>query len=197
MMPMTESRVKKTVLSAVAGMMLVMGVGFIVAPAEAQFSPTFEFLKALKKDDYAGVKSNLMQGANVNAKDDDGRPALIIATDMGEPALVKFLLDQNAHVDETNKATGETALMRAAEAGDKVSVGVLLYYKANVNEQDKHGETPLIKASRAGRREIVKILLDTGADVNLQDYTGQTALDHVQNTREKAIERMLKDAEKH
>jgi uncharacterized protein len=197
MMPMTENRAKKTILGLMAGMMLMMVAGFILTPAEAQFSPTFEFLKALKKDDYAGIKSNLMQGANVNAKDDDGRPAIIIATDMGEPAVVKFLLEQSAHVDETNKATGETALMRAAEAGDKISTGVLLYYKANVNEQDKHGETPLIKASRAGHREIVKILLDSGADVNLQDYTGQTALDHVQNTRQKAIERMLTDAGKH
>jgi hypothetical protein len=162
--------------------------------AYAQFSPTFEFLKALKKNDYAGIKSKLMQGANVNAKDDDGVPAIIIATGMGEPALVKFLLEQSAHVDEPVQGTGETALMRAAAMGDKISVGVLLYYKAEVNGQDKRGETALIKAARAGNRDVVKLLLEVGADVNQQDYTGQSALDHVRNTRERAIERMLVEA---
>ena len=163
--------------------------------ALAQFSPTFDFLKALNKNDYAGGKSKLMQGANVNAKNDDGIPALIMATDMGEPAMVKFLLEQGAHVDEPVQATGETALMHAASAGDKLTAGVLLYYKANVDEQDKHGETALIKAARSGHSDMVKLLLEVGADIDLQDYTGQSALDHVQNTRQRAIERMLVDAQ--
>lgn len=189
-----SKRLKNIGFSLMAGFLLVAAF-YRPEPASAQFSPTFEFLKALKKNDYSGVKSKLMQGANVNAKDDDGRPALVIATDMGEPSLVKFLLDQNAHVDETVQDTGETALMRAAASGDKVTTGVLLYYKAAVNGQDKRGETALIKASRAGHGDVVKLLLEVGADVDLQDYTGQSALDHVRNTRQHAIERMLVEAE--
>lgn len=187
---------------SVSFMALAVGVAGVslsglggVTPAMAQFSPTFEFLKALKKNDYRGVKSNLMKGANVNTRDDDGVPAIVLATDMGQPSLVKFLLEQGAHVDNAVQRTGETALMKAAAQGDKISSGVLLFFKADINAQDRRGETPLIKAARAGNREVVKLLIDTGADLELQDYTGKSALDYARLSRKRPVEKMLAEAE--
>lgn len=187
----------RNILFGLVTAFLVLGMpGLHTSPALAQFSPTYEFLKALKAGDYRGVKSNIMGGANVNAKDDDGTPALVLATDMGDPSMVKFLLDQGAHVDEISARTGETSLMRASAAGDHSSAGVLLYYKANINAQDRHGETPLMKAIRSGHRDVVKLLVDAGANLDLQDYTGNAAIDYAQNGRQRGIEKILVDAAK-
>lgn len=191
-----DVRWRNILFGLAAAFLLLVTPGLHVSPAAAQFSPTFEFLKALKKSDYRGVKSNIMGGANVNAKDDDGVPALVLATDMSDPSMVKFLLDQGAHVDEISARTGETSLMRACASGDRSSAGVLLYYKANINAQDRHGETPLIKAIRGGHREVVKLLVDAGADLDLQDYTGNAAIDYAQNGRQRGIEKILVDAMK-
>ncbi|HEY8353028.1 MAG TPA: ankyrin repeat domain-containing protein, partial [Sphingomonadales bacterium] len=85
----------KSLLVAAA---VLVGMGASL-PAVAQFSPTFELLKALKKNDVYGIKSNALKGANVNARDDDGNPAIHIAAAQGQASVVKFLLEQGAHVD--------------------------------------------------------------------------------------------------
>jgi len=164
------------------------------APAMAQFSPTFQFMQALKKQDFYGIKTNVLKGANVNARDDDGTPALVIAAGMGEAGVVRFLIEQGANVDATSTSTKETALMRAATNGDKFSTAILLYFKASPNLGDKLGETALMKAVKSGDTDVIKLFIDAKADVTVEDNTGHTALDYAKNSRKSSIVKLLTEA---
>ncbi|RMF10289.1 MAG: ankyrin repeat domain-containing protein [Alphaproteobacteria bacterium] len=181
---------------ALAAGALVLGFALVLAPVQgtAQFSPTFELLQALKKSDFYGIKTNALKGANVNARDDDGVPALVIAAEMRQPGVVKFLIEQGAHVNATTEREKETALMRAVAAGDKTSVAVLLYYGADPNMGDRLGETALMKAARTGKSEIVDLLIEAGADLHLGDNTGLTALDYAKRARKRQIVKQLEEA---
>lgn len=175
-------------LAVIAGLALAYG------PAAAQFSPTFELLQALKKGDLYGIKTNALKGANVNAKNDDGVPALVLAADMRSAGVVKFLIEQGAHVNVATSREKETALMRSVANGDKTSVAVLLYYGADPNMGDRLGETALMKAARLGENEIIDLLIEGGADLHLGDNTGLTALDYAKRARKRRTADQLEDA---
>ena len=173
---------------------IIVALSLLSGPAAAQFSPTFELMKALKKNDMYGIKTNAMKGANVNARNDEGEPALVVAAGMRQPGVVKFLIEQGAHVNVASTREKETPLMRAIAQNDKTSVAVLLYYGADPNMGDSLGETALMKAARHGREDIVELLLDAKADLTIGDSTGLTALDYAERARKRKIVKMLEDA---
>lgn len=179
---------------------LVMGGALFLAPllgsgtTMAQFSPSYELIQGLKKQDFYKVKTSVLKGGNVNARNDDGVPALSMAVDIGNASIVKFLVEQGAFVDMTDEKK-VTPLMRAAGNGDKMSSAVLLYYKADPNAGDSLGETPLMKAARVGSLDVVKLLIEAGADVGIQDNTGHTALDYAEHSRKRSVEDALRKAE--
>jgi len=96
-------------------------------------------------------------------------------------------------------ANGETALMRAAVAGNIITPLLIADAKANVNLQRNDGMTALMlavvsqpkdaskdvqstdpagkKESRSAHADIVKTLLDQGADVTIKNKEGKTARD--------------------
>lgn len=125
----------------------------------------------------------ISKGADVNAKDNDGKTALIHATGRGRRHIetVKVLLGRGADVNAKDN-NGKTALMEAifscihdAKTG-KMLLEMLLDKGAKVNAKDNDGLTALIYAAMNGHAEIVKMLLDKGADVNAKDNNGKTAL---------------------
>jgi len=59
----------------------------------------------------------LAHGADVNARDQDGETALMIAASGGNSDIVRMLLDEGADVSAELGATGKTALMLAEEHG--------------------------------------------------------------------------------
>jgi ankyrin repeat protein len=70
------------------------------------------------------VKVLLENGADVNAKDNDGGTALMWAARRGYVDVVVLLLVQRADVNSRNK-NGETALMWAAREGNPDVVNLL------------------------------------------------------------------------
>jgi ankyrin repeat protein len=93
------------------------------------------------------VRLLLNRGADINAQDEWGRTALMIAADGGYLETVKLLLDweANVHLRDSN---GNKALMRAAWKGHLEIVRSLLERGADVNTVDeKHGYTALLLAA--------------------------------------------------
>ncbi len=144
------------------------------------------------------VRTLLDQGADVNARTNNGETALFLASQkshqqvvqellakgaqqdlfiaaiLGDMALLRAMLDQGADVNaKTND--GETALILACKQGRLEEVRTLLE-RAEINAKDKYGETALMKASRAGHLEIVQALLEKGVEVNAEDKYGKNAL---------------------
>ena len=130
---------------------------------------------ACYKSDTKRVKQLLDGGAPVDARAEDGRTALMCASDRGHTEVVKLLLDWNASVNE-KKEDGWTALMKASRYGRTEVVKLLLDMGASVDEKDKDGMTALLLASARGDTEVVQLLLHKGASVGVKDNAGSTAL---------------------
>ena len=162
--------------------------------ASAQFSVTHDFLEGVEDDDMKEIRDNLTKGANINGRNSDGIPAVIMATDMGNLTLLKFLLENGAKPDMKSLPREETALMRRSGVGDVPAIKMLIAFKANVDRQDKIGQTGLMKAALARKRRAVKALIEAGADIFKTDHTGKTALDHARESRDRRVVKMLEDA---
>lgn len=74
---------------------------------------------------------------------------------------------------------GETPLQLAAEAGDAVSVGLLVAAGASVAAVGDDGTTPLHSAAQSGNHLAVVELLASGADPLARDRLGDTPLEAV------------------
>ena len=120
------------------------------------------------------IKLLLKKGIEIDAQDEHGWTALMIASLKGYPETVKLLLKHKANVDAQNN-DGWSSLMLAC--GKIETVQVLIEHRASVNEQSKtDGQSALMIASRIGHTQTVKLLLDHGARVNDQDKAGWCAL---------------------
>jgi len=127
------------------------------------------FCLAGGRGDAEMVKLMLDRGAAIEAKDEDGWTAIMLAAYNGHTEIVKMLLDRGAAV-EARDADGNTALMWAAMEGHTATVGLLLDWGAAVECKD--GYTALMAAARNGQTETVKLLLERGVDVKAKMGTG-------------------------
>jgi uncharacterized protein len=177
----------------------ILGAAVIAAPAFAQFSNSYVFLKAVREADINKAASSLSatSGSIINARDPDtGDTALHIATKRSDGAWMRYLLDNGANASSRD-GSGETATTLAAARGYRDGVMVLLAYHADINATNENGETPLIKAVQNRQEAIVRQLIDAGAKLDITDnVTGYSALDHAErDKRATRIIAMLKAAE--
>ena len=154
-----------------------------------------DLFDAANRGDLKKVKRLLNEGADVNAKDEDGWTPLHWAAYYGHLNVVKLLVDRGADVNAKSKA-GETPLHWAAANGHLDVVEFLVDRGADVNAKSKAGWTPLHLAADKGHLDIAKLLLDRGADINAKNGGGKTPLDlarekkywDIVNFLEKAVE---------
>jgi len=138
--------------------------------------PPPPLIKAVSKGDTATVRVLLAKGADVQARDANGRTALMYAAENGDPTIVQALLTNGADVNARDWQ-GWTALIYAAENGDITTVQTLLAHKAHVNAKSEgSGWTALMSAAARGRLSVAQALLANGAEANSRDKDDQTAL---------------------
>ncbi|MGZ5449705.1 MAG: ankyrin repeat domain-containing protein [Thermoanaerobaculia bacterium] len=87
--------------------------------------------------------------------------------------LASLLLEQT-HID--SRIDDKTALMQAAEAGNRRAVAWLVSRDASVDAATSDGTTALMMALRSAHQDVVDALLDAGADANASDRDGVTPL---------------------
>jgi ankyrin repeat protein len=88
-----------------------------------------------------------------------------------------ILFHAGANVDVSREADGATALMCAAQLGNKKLVELLLSYKANTESRlNVGGETALHLACSTFNEPVVKLLVEGGADINATLNDGSTCL---------------------
>ena len=104
------------------------------------------------------VKALLRKGADVNAKDDSGRTALMFAVINLHGQTVKVLLEHGADVNARDD-DGATPLMLAASCGDPEIVQTLLSRGADLNGSFvQTGKTALMLAEEHGYANIAGLL---------------------------------------
>ena len=149
-----------------------------------------DLIQASFNGDILKVKKLLEEGADINAKDEDGMSALQMASSDGHTDIVNLLLEEGADVNAKNE-DGKTALQMASSNGDTDIVKLLLEAGADVNAKDNDWGTALSDAVIHEKQQDVKLLLENGADVNQPNKDGETPIIHAIDFGDVEIVKML------
>jgi hypothetical protein len=130
-----------------------------------------ELAKAAGVGDLAAVERLAAAGADVNARDKHGRPALAAAVGGDHTAVALALLGHGADPNGADKEKMPPLSWAAIRSGwvkhrNVKLAEALLAAGADVNGRDKNGYTALHWAANRGSAALVRVLLDGGADVN-------------------------------
>jgi ankyrin repeat protein len=105
------------------------------------------------------IKLLLEKGAEVNAQDNSGRTALIIAAWNGHEEVCKLLIAQGAAINARDD-DGRTALIVAAWLGYEKICELLIHQEADVYARDNTNFTALMTALAHRHKGICKLLID-------------------------------------
>lgn len=130
----------------------------------------------VKKNDIAGVKSALDNGADVNTRDKKGRSLLLIATIERQTEMAKLLVSCKADVNLQDDQF-DSPFLYAGASGQTELVRLFLENGARFDVFNRYNGTALIPACERGHVETVKVLVKTkGFPVNHINRLGWTAL---------------------
>ncbi|KAL8797765.1 MAG: hypothetical protein Q9195_000117 [Heterodermia aff. obscurata] len=147
-------------------------------PNQSGVTPLMKAAEVSEGDAGTIVEHLLQNGAAVDAKDHEGRTALMRAILGGSRTTHELLIDQGADLEDRD-ALGVTSLILAAGYSDRNTVEFLLDRGADIEARDNFGLTPLMKAGKCGTADTVNLLLDRGAKITAVDTQNKEALDHV------------------
>jgi uncharacterized protein len=172
-------------------------IAALVVPvaAHAQFSDSYNFLKAVREGDVNKVRDLASKPGSIVVDTKDpatGETALIIVVKRRNLPWVNFLLDLRAKPDLRDKE-GNSPLMAAAQIGFAEGAESLLRGKATVDLANNGGVTPLMLAVQRRDTAMVRLLLSAGANPDKRDrQTGLSARDYAKNDpRGAAILRLI------
>ncbi len=184
----------RSLMRAIAAVLAVAMV--LASPAAAQFTDSYNFIKAVKDKDGAKATELLEKPGNtlVNTRDSDtGDTGLHIAARRGDAAWVGFLLQKGASANARDRE-GNTPLMTAAQTRWTDGVQIFIQIKVQLDLQNRLGETALMKAVQGRDSNTAKMLIDAGANPDLTDNSGISARALAESDpRASAIARLFKD----
>jgi ankyrin repeat protein len=97
-------------------------------------------------------------GAPVNGREGDGLTPLMQAVLSDSPAMVELLLTARADPDQREAGTGNTALMLAANRGQREAVVLLLEHGADASLIAEDGWTAAQAARMVGEEALARLL---------------------------------------
>lgn len=127
---------------------------------------------SIRQGELNTIKKTL-QEFGIDATDGEGRTVLINAVSENKPAILQWLLDNGANINNQDRV-GYTALHFCGQNGFFDIAKYLVDNGANPNLQDIYGNTPLSTAIHSARVQphkfgIVKMLLNHGADPDISN----------------------------
>ena len=129
-----------------------------------------QLIRAASQADVGAVREAIKDGAQVNAVDEQGNTALLVAAREGDLETARTLLRAGADVD--GRAGPLTPLGQAALRGHSHMVRLLLRAGAQVDATGLNEHTPLMNAVKLNHPEVVSLLLKAGANTQVKDRTG-------------------------
>jgi ankyrin repeat protein len=144
--------------------------------ADAEPSADERLLAAAAAGDVTGIARALAGGANPDACDAAGTPALMLATRADQAEAVRALIEAEADVDAQDAERFNPFLCAGAEGLLEI---LILANEAGADPAitNRYGGVALIPASERGHVEVVRYLLsETDVDVDHVNQLGWTAL---------------------
>lgn len=154
--------------------------GLATAPATAQFSTSYNFLKAVRDRDGDKAQKFVDEPGTtiVNTRGDDGDGALHIVVKRRDTTWLSFLLAKGADPDIKDR-DGDTPLILATQIGYAEGVRTLIIASAHINQANTRGETPIIFAVHNRDLIMARLLLANGANARQADrIAGKSARDY-------------------
>ncbi|KAM6478238.1 nacht and ankyrin domain-containing protein [Trichoderma sp. SZMC 28011] len=130
---------------------------------------------------------------DIDSRDEFGRTPLSMATEKGNEAVVKLLLNAGAEVN-LKDYDNQAPLFYAAETGKEAVVKLLLNAGAGVNLKNDYNQTPLFYAAATGRKAVIELLLDAGAEVDSKNHDNRTPLSWAAERGKEAVVKLLLNA---
>ncbi|MEY3905864.1 MAG: hypothetical protein RIR59_687 [Pseudomonadota bacterium] len=166
--------------------------------AHAQFSDSYNFLKAVRDRDGAKATEFLSKPGTVIVDTRDvstGETALHIVVKRRDATWLAFLLSRGAKPDIRDR-DGNTPLIAATLISFVEGADILLKRGAQVDGINGQGETALILAVQKRDVALVRLLVAAGANPAKTDRaTGQSALDYAtRDPRAGVILKLLQEA---
>ncbi|KQZ02434.1 hypothetical protein ASD45_06660 [Pseudolabrys sp. Root1462] len=135
-------------------------------------------IAAASRGDAIAVQQLLGEGASVDARDGEGRTALLAATHaapgVGTEAA-RLLIAAGADVNAKDRIEDSPYLYAAAEGRNDI-LRLTLDHGADLKSTNRYGGTGLIPAAHHGHLETVRMLLGTAIDKDHVNKLGWTAL---------------------
>ncbi|KAF4627646.1 hypothetical protein G7Y89_g10507 [Cudoniella acicularis] len=188
----SEHEKSKTKFNPSAGIQPGTDASPTIPPKHTKNEDEIRLFDAARKGNLVMVKLLHQQGVNIEAKDDEGRTAMIIAAENANNSVMNYLLDSGADIDAQDN-DGRTALHKAA-SGPVFVFKSLLQRNPDLEMQTHEGSCALHFAVKSGDEEITRLLLKAGADINRETFEGWTALLYSAKEGYESIARLLLDA---
>lgn len=151
--------------------------------AQAQFSDSYNFLKAVKDADGQKVTDLIQKPGStvINSRDvTSGETALHLVIARRDNTWLSFLLAKGANPNLADNR-GNTPLMNAVQARFEDGVRTLLAGGAQIDKTNGSGETPLIRAVQIRDIGLVRLLVAQGANADKRDtIAGMSARDYAE-----------------
>ena len=135
-----------------------------VAEYGAEKSVDSALLRAVFTGDKQACEHIIELGATPDARNEKGKPALVIAAEENHREVAKLLLKRSADVNECDDE-GRSALHIACNRGFSGIVTLLLKAGTNPDAKAIDGRTPLYEAVESQRLHLVQLLIDHGVDI--------------------------------
>jgi uncharacterized protein len=145
----------------------------MILPADAQ-NRDQALIGAAGKGDLATTERLIREGANISARDHQGRTALLAATHGNHVAVARALIAAGADVNAKDAIEDSPFLYAGAEG--RIEILKMTLPTADLKSTNRYGGTALIPAAHHGHQEAVRILLGTAIDKDHINKLGWTAL---------------------
>lgn len=134
-----------------------------------------QLFDAARRGDTAAIHQALAQGAALEARDDQGQTALLVATHGNQVQAAKALIEAGADVNAKD-AIQDSPYLYAGARGLNEILQLTLAHGADLNSTNRYGGLALIPAAERGHVETVQLLIDAGVEVNHLNRLHWTAL---------------------
>ena len=139
------------------------------------------------------IRFLIENGADINARDDDGNTYMCEAIILNDLSLASFLVSKGIDLDQ-NCYFEECPLIKAIEDNNFEFVKFLVENGADVNNTDRYGKNVLERSLAEGNMQIIQYLSGSGATTRDQANLGNLQTQSIDNKLKTALKNEDADA---